>query len=632
MKFNYRPDIDGLRAIAVISVILYHAEFDFYLFGNYINLFQGGFLGVDIFFVISGYLISFLLIDRIRNNSFTFTDFYERRARRILPILFLIIIVSFVAGWILMMANQFKEFAASSISSLFFLSNIFFFLTDNYFQESSALKPLLHTWSLSIEEQFYILFPPIIYFFLKNKIKIVKIFLILFFISLLFSSLLSFAYPQLNFYILPSRIWEILAGSVIAFLHSSNSKKKRNSQLLTIVGFGLIILSLIFFNNKIPSPSIFSSTAIIGTCLIIFYYNHNNFITRLLSNNFLVKIGLISYSLYLWHFPIFAFKKIHSTNLSNFDKIELFGLIIFVSLISFLFIEKPFRDKKIISTKFFVILLIGFFNILIITSFYIYKNNGIPKRYDPEVEKLVNYQYDYSKLYQEGTCFIELKNNFSSNFFENCKSDFIEGKKNLYLWGDSLAAHLLPGIKFMHEKDYNIFQRTVGGCNSTGIFDESTEGAICKKINDFIFKEILNLKPSKIYISGSWTEDDVLILEKLLIKFKNVNLNNIYIVGSSPRWHDPLPKILLRIYKLKKNIPKYLYDDNHIATFKIDKKLRKLSEKYSVKYVSPVKILCKENYSCLARVDENSNSILTWDENHFTEKASIYLFKNFVEY
>lgn len=632
MKFTYRPDIDGLRAIAVISVILYHVEFDFYLFSSHLNLFQGGFLGVDIFFVISGYLISFLLIDRIRNNSFTFTDFYERRARRILPILFLIIIVSFVAGWVLMMANQYKEFAASSISSLFFLSNFFFFFTDNYFQESSSFKPLLHTWSLSIEEQFYILFPPIIYFFLKNKINIVKIFLILFFISLLFSTFLSIAYSQLNFYILPSRIWEILAGSIMAFLHSSNrAKEEKNSQLLTFIGFGLIILSLVFFNNKIPNPSFFSSTAVIGTCLVIFYYNRSNFITKLLSNNLLVKIGLISYSLYLWHFPIFAFKKINSNNLSNFDKIELLGLIIFLSIMTFIFVEKPFRNKKIIPTKYFIILLIGFFNFLILISFYIYKNNGIPNRYDPEVVKLVNFQYDYSKLYQAGTCHVELKNNFTSNFFENCKTDFVEDKKNLYLWGDSLAAHLFPGIKFMYEKDYNIFQKTVGNCKSTEIFNESFEGAMCKKINNFILNEILNLKPSRIYISGNWVKDDVFLLEKLLIKLKKENILNIYVVGPSPRWHDPLPKILFRIYKLKKNIPKYLYDNNQITTFEIDKKLRELSKKYSIKYISPVKILCKEGYFCLTKVSENSNSILTWDENHFTEKGSIYLFKNFVD-
>jgi peptidoglycan/LPS O-acetylase OafA/YrhL len=203
MKFKYRSEIDGLRAIAVISVIIYHAEFTIRLNNVSYKVFPGGFLGVDIFYVISGYLITYLIYENIKKNSFLFLDFYERRARRLLPMLFLVISMSLIAGWMLMMPNQLKDFSGSALASLFFVSNFWFLITDSYFAESSTLKPLLHTWSLSIEEQFYIIFPPFLYFLYKKKIRQIKLlFVVLILISLSLATLGSFYFTDINFYIL----------------------------------------------------------------------------------------------------------------------------------------------------------------------------------------------------------------------------------------------------------------------------------------------------------------------------------------------------------------------------------------------------------------------------------------------
>ena len=181
MNFKYRPDIDGLRAIAVVSVIIFHADFAINYENKSVPLLPGGFLGVDIFFVISGYLISYLIIEKLKLKKFSFFDFYERRARRLLPVLFLVIFLSLAAGYILMLPQEYQNLANSSISSLFFYSNFWFYFMDSYFAESSLLKPLLHTWSLSIEEQFYIFFPPLLVFFYSKKKKIHNLFLILIF-------------------------------------------------------------------------------------------------------------------------------------------------------------------------------------------------------------------------------------------------------------------------------------------------------------------------------------------------------------------------------------------------------------------------------------------------------------------
>ena len=336
MKFKYRPEIDGLRAIAVISVIIYHAAFEIIIKDQTYRILPGGYLGVDVFYVISGYLISFLILEKINSNKFNFFDFYERRARRLLPTLFLVIFLSIVAGYLLMMPNQLKDLSGSALSSLFFLSNFWFFLTDNYFADSSSLKPLLHTWSLSIEEQFYILFPPILYFLYRKKFKGLKyIFLLLFFGSLLFSSLGSFYFKNLNFYMLPSRIWELLIGALIAYEHLNkkfSEKRVTSNNSISFLGIVFIILPFFLFNNSTPHPSIFTSFTILGTAIIIYNYNYNGYIFKILSSKFFVGTGLISYSLYLWHYPIFAFKQVKSENLSEFDKDELIILTIILSI------------------------------------------------------------------------------------------------------------------------------------------------------------------------------------------------------------------------------------------------------------------------------------------------------------
>ena len=632
MNFKYRPDIDGLRAIAVISVMIFHAEFTF-LFNetNYIIL-RGGFLGVDIFYVISGYLITYLIIEKEKKASFTFSNFYERRARRLLPVLFFAILISFIFGWIFMLPNQYKDFASSALSSIFFISNFWFYLTENYFSEASSLKPLLHTWSLSVEEQFYFIFPPIFYFLLKKKFKLLNLFNFLIICSLFLATYYSFKNQQLSFYILPTRLWELLCGSLMAYLHSKeklNFKKKHN--LLVILGLIFILLSVIFFNERIPNPSIFSAIVVLGTSFVIFFNNKSIYIYKFLSNKFLVKIGLISYSLYIWHFPVFAFKKIKSDGLSNFDKLESIILIIFLSIFSYFLIEKPFRNNKIILKKYFFILLSIFFVLLVFLSLYIYKTNGLPKRYGTDVLKLINFDYEYSVLYQKDTCHISLKENISKNLYSNCKVEIFKNKKNLYLWGDSLAAHLFPGIKFKYEKNFNIFQKTADACKPTSLLREKLKKTRCYKINEFIYDEIINLKPSKIFISAGWDENDLILLNEIINNLKKNNIPEIYIVGPSPRWHDPLPKILFKKYRLTKNIPKLLYDENQIINFELDEKLNEIANKNFVKYVSPIKILCVKDYRCLTKVDESPDSILTWDENHFTEKASKYIFKNIID-
>jgi len=384
MKLAYRPEIDGLRAIAVFSVIIYHAR-DTFL--------PGGFLGVDIFFVISGYLITSLILKELKlTNKFSFSNFYERRVRRIIPALLGMIILSTFISYITLLPDSFVDFSKSLISSIFSVSNFYFLYTGNlYGAESSLLKPLLHTWSLSVEEQFYILLPVTVFviykFFRKHLLTLIFSGIL---ISLIFSQYISSAHSSssahsgFNFYLLPSRGFELLLGSLLAKLELDNGRMNRNSSLilnkiLPIIGLSLIFYSLIFFNDKMLLPSFYSLVPIIGTMLVIWFSHKDELVTQILSNRSIVFFGLISYSLYLFHFPVFAFARY--LNLLNNNLFILIFFVILISSLSYYFIERPFRNKKIISfRKLSISLIITIMGLIFFNSYVIYKD-GIKERF-----------------------------------------------------------------------------------------------------------------------------------------------------------------------------------------------------------------------------------------------------------
>ena len=349
MKIIYRPEIDGLRAIAVGAVILYHAQIT--IFGQ--QSFKGGFIGVDIFFVISGYLItSIILKELVNTGSFSFKHFYERRIRRILPALLFVMLVSLPFAWIYLLPNSFIDFSKSILYSLGFSSNFYFWYSGHqYGAESGMLKPFLHTWSLSVEEQFYIIFPIILLITFKNFKKYLTHILILgFLISLGLADWGSKNYPSFNFYVLPTRGWELLAGSILAYFEITKGHRNKNKTLNLILPFvGLILIghSISFFNDEMFHPSFYSLSPIIGVCLIIWFSSKNELITKILSTKLFVGIGLISYSLYLWHYPIFAFARITQfAQGSLFNKLLLGIITVILSTFTYYFVERPFRDKK----------------------------------------------------------------------------------------------------------------------------------------------------------------------------------------------------------------------------------------------------------------------------------------------
>jgi peptidoglycan/LPS O-acetylase OafA/YrhL len=353
---KYRSEIDGLRALAVVPVILFHAGFE---------LFSGGFVGVDVFFVISGYLITTILIDDLEKKRFSIINFYERRAKRILPVLFVVILICTLFAWILLSDAALNKFGNGLIGVSFFVSNIVFWRQQGYFEESAELNPILHTWSLSVEEQYYVLFPIfLIIAWRYGKSKVFWMIVVMAVISLLLSEWGWRNNPTANFFLAPTRAWELFAGSMAAFIVNKHGVQKNN--FLACVGLIAIFYSIFAYDKSIPFPSVYSLVPVLGVVLLVLYAEKKTLVAKILSNKYLVNIGLISYSAYLWHQPIFAFYRIYNKQISLDWSIAL-SLIVVTLVLSYLswrWIEKPVRSNNLL-TKYSVFLISVLFLIVI---------------------------------------------------------------------------------------------------------------------------------------------------------------------------------------------------------------------------------------------------------------------------
>lgn len=342
---KYRRDIDGLRAMAVIPVMLFHAG---------VPIFPGGFVGVDVFFVISGYLISTLIIQDLRQGSFSLVVFYERRVRRIMPALVIIMLFSVPAAWVLMPPADLKDFTESLAAVTVSLSNVLFWSESGYFATDAELKPLLHTWSLGVEEQFYLLYPIVLVWVHRHRHHGPWLLGMLGLASLAFAQWQVVRHPQAAFFLLPARFWELLAGGLAAFVLLD--RPAIISQALrpvgSAIGLLMIVAAALLFDSDLPFPGMSALLPVAGSVLVILCAGPDNFVGRLLGSHPLVGIGLVSYSAYLWHQPLLAFARYREHSL---DAGVLGLLLCLLSLIlawfTWRFIERPFRTPGVVSTK-----------------------------------------------------------------------------------------------------------------------------------------------------------------------------------------------------------------------------------------------------------------------------------------
>ncbi len=333
---QYRPEIDGLRAIAVVPVILFHAGF---------TAFAGGFAGVDVFFVISGYLITGILIADLEQDRFSLARFYERRARRILPALFVVLLACLPFAWLWMLPSQMDDFAQGLMAVVLFCSNILFWRQDGYFAPSAEINPLLHTWSLAVEEQYYLLFPLLLRLLWPfGRTRVFQSVAVIAMASLILAEWGWRHWPGANFYLAPGRAWELLSGSLCAFL--TVGRTARSSNVLSATGLALIGVSFLGYDEGTPFPSLWTLAPVTGTALIILYGGTGTWVGRLLSLRPLVGIGLVSYSAYLWHQPLFAFARLRSLTEPGAPVMAaLATAALILAWATWRWVERPFRNS-----------------------------------------------------------------------------------------------------------------------------------------------------------------------------------------------------------------------------------------------------------------------------------------------
>jgi peptidoglycan/LPS O-acetylase OafA/YrhL len=506
LVINNRSDISGLRAVAVLAVIFFHLDRDWL---------PGGFTGVDIFFVISGYLITKIIISEVYNNKFSFLKFYTRRIRRIFPALFFVMFTSLIFACVSLTEADMELYAKTLLFSSLQVSNIFFQSETNYFDPVYETTPLLHTWSLGVEEQFYLILPVTVFLFFKlstNRKFLFGLLSILSILSMILSEYLLNSNPQVAFYSLPSRFFELGIGSLLAF-HLIPVASRLLSEMLSLLGLSLVIYSICFLESE-NFPGINALIPCLGTGLLIFA-NHasSTFVSKLLSNRVFVFIGLISYSLYLWHWPIIAFYKYVSSvvELSYMEALSIVLLSFVLAVLSWKFIEEPFRgtsrsdkgsmgaiDLRVIISG---VLLASLFSLIALhislSGGWSWRFINAPERYDNH--EFLSKRTAIQKLTDYEQCHIYDEKTFNQGFrlpenLDECVIGGNNSKIDVVLIGDSHGAHYSTAIiDFSRRHGMSILLMTAGGCS---VFVSNSEycSSYADKINSILNSYGKNLK------------------------------------------------------------------------------------------------------------------------------------------
>ncbi len=389
---KYRAEIDGLRAVAIIPVLMFHAGF---------QSFGGGFIGVDVFFVISGYLITGIIFSEIQAGTYSIWKFYERRARRILPALFAMCLACLIPAWIWLLPQEFEGFSASLLSVIGFGSNMYFWSETGYFDTAGGLKPLLHTWSLAVEEQFYIVLPLVLWLLRRwTATSIASIIALLCLASLGLAQYWSVVDPEANFYLLPSRFWELGIGALIALVWRDRGVPKTwADEALAMLGLTAIISAALVFDAATPTPSAFTLLPVFGTALTIMFASSATLVGKLLSLRPLVAVGLISYSLYLWHQPLFAFARIRMIDgVGDWMSYAILIVVFPIAYVSWRFVEQPFRGRNLVWSPGLAFLTIAPLTALIGIGVLGLATGGLPARLDNRVIELAAWAKDKNRL------------------------------------------------------------------------------------------------------------------------------------------------------------------------------------------------------------------------------------------
>ena len=606
---KYRADIDGLRAVAILSVVGFHA------FPQWVT---GGFVGVDIFFVISGFLISCIIFGNLEKNSFSYYDFYARRIKRIFPALILVLATSYVFGWYLLLPHEFKQLGKHIAAGAGFISNLVLWNEAGYFDNASSTKPLLHLWSLGIEEQFYIVWPLLLGLVWKHRLNFLAITIFIAVASFSVNVFTVTSHPVADFYSPLSRFWELMIGGILAYLtlHQPHHLPK-NTNAQSVLGVLLIVIAILSIDKTSAFPGWWALLPALGAFLVI-SAQPTAWVNRyVLGNRVLVSIGLISYPLYLWHWAILSFLRITE---SGQPTVEIRGAAvlasIFLAWLTYWAIEKPVRFKT--SGNWKIVVLCVLLTSIAYIGFDTYQRDGMSFRMMEISPELMGFKPDIARDWRLNQCFLENSDQFSDTCLEN-------KRPLIFLWGDSHAAALYPGLKRMQgDFNFGIAQYTATGCMP--LIGRYVAGEkFCKGINDADLARIEKIKPEFVLLHANWSDiNDLADLGVTINLLKKAEVANIILLGPDPAWNRELPRIIFSYYRKEHRQPPLRMKTNNFAVaHMLDIAMRDFATSHNIQYISSLDILCNTD-GCLTRAGADSTDIMTTDASHLSPQGASY--------
>jgi peptidoglycan/LPS O-acetylase OafA/YrhL len=622
---KYRPDIDGLRAVAILSVMAFHLS---------PWRAPGGFVGVDVFFVISGYLISAIVFSEIATGRFSVLGFYERRVRRIFPALLVMLVVVSPVISCFLLPNEFVDYAKSVITATFSCSNFYFWRHSGYF-DSPMSKPLLHTWSLAIEEQFYILFPIFLLVTRRLVAKGLKHSVVILLFSSLAASVATVNYNLTTAFYMPyTRAWELLIGTVISlgFFPRVRPVLVRNG--MTLLGIAMIGYSVLRYSSRTPFPGLAALVPCVGSALIIGAgESGSTLVSKALSWRPMVFIGLISYSLYLWHWPVIILNDLGlSGNFAFVPHTWAFVLLLqksnkaMVVLVSFVlavlswrFVERPFRSRPRRIERRPVFALTGaVMVVLFLCSVAVIHASGFQGRFPRRAVQIASFRPPPEPISGKlGDCVITDDNQATVFTNSQCLRG-APGKATYLLLGDSHAAALWDALKTSLPSS-NVALAAAWGC-SPSIHGRLGDARLCKQMMDFIFQNYLLAHAIQgLILEARWRSEDLNGVSEIVTWAKAKGIS-VIVFGPVVEYDSPLPRLLA--YSIAWNNPNLAQQHRLPYSPVVDSQMRNLAEnRWHVFYASIYQATC-EGDRCLEYADENKGIPLMIDGDHLSEEGS----------
>jgi peptidoglycan/LPS O-acetylase OafA/YrhL len=608
---RYRPDIDGLRAIAVMLVVSFHA---------FPEAMPGGFIGVDIFFVISGFLITGIIVRELEQQRFSLLAFYHRRVRRIFPALIVVLGATLVLGWLWMLPAAYAQLSADVFASAAFFSNIALLLQSGYFDIESGKKPLLHLWSLGIEEQFYLFWPLILMLVARLRLNIPAAAAVIGLASFVLNVALIGSNPVATFYLPFTRAWELAAGAALACGWSAVSQAGVASNWRALTGIVLIAVAAIVLDTKSAFPGWWAVLPVAGAALLLSAPTAWG-CRHLLASPSMVRIGLISYPLYLWHWPLLVFFAIIKfAPLTLLERGLVVGLSFVLAWLTYRFIETPFRFRRPSPLK--IVSLCSGMVLVSVAGGVIVQGRGFDFRLPLEIRDMADVPTQSAK-WRVHECLLDLSHEMS--FADSCVDR--DRRPLILVWGDSTAGALLPGLRKAQEtRDFGIAQFTSSSCVPALDTDVAGEPN-CRAINDKILSLARDIQPDIVLLHSTWDRylDGVAATVAAL---KRQNNARIIVLGSVPWWKRGLPNEVLRHFMLHHRLIPERSD--RAAADSSGARLRDKLVPLGAEFISVWDAMCNAD-GCLTRIGDTAKDLSASDQVHLTEKGSVFLVQTIID-